>query len=59
MDQQTWDQFLARWGTFKTTMGGEGGTASMWFFNCLEKDLGDEVLKANPGTPPQNMTNPT
>ena len=28
----------------------------MWFFNCLDKDLGDEVLKANPGTPPQNMT---
>ena len=28
----------------------------MWFFNCLDKELGDEVLKANPGTPPQNIT---
>ena len=30
----------------------------MWFFNCLDKDLGDEVLKANPGTLPQDMTEP-
>ena len=28
----------------------------MWFFNCLDTDLGDEVLKANPGIPPQDMT---
>ena len=56
MDQQTWDQFMAWWAIFKTTMGVDGGTASMWFFNYLEKDLGDEVLKANPGTPPQNIT---
>ena len=56
VDQQTWDQFMARWAIFKTTMGVDGGTASMWFFNCLDKDLGDEVLKANPGTPPQNIT---
>ena len=47
---------MARWEIFKTTMGVDGETASMWFFNCLDKDLGDEVLKANPGTPPQNRT---
>ena len=56
VDQQTWDQFMARWGIFKTTMGVDGGTAAMWFFNCLDTDLGDEVLKANPGIPPQDMT---
>ena len=26
----------------------------MWFFNCLDKDLGDDVLKANAGMPPQS-----
>ena len=30
VDQQTWDQFIARWEIFKTTMGVDGGTASMW-----------------------------
>ena len=29
VDQQTWDQFMARWAIFKTTMGVDGGTASM------------------------------
>ena len=46
VDQQTWDQ-LSRWKIFKATMGVDGGTASMWLFNCLDRDLGDEVLKAN------------
>jgi hypothetical protein len=56
VDQQTWDQFMARWTIFKTTMGVDGRTASMWLFNCLDKDLGDEVLKANAGKPTQDMT---
>ena len=56
VDQQTWDQFIARWEIFKTTMGVDGGTVSMWLFNCLDKDLGDKVLKANPGIPPQDMS---
>ena len=56
VDQQTWDQFTSRWKIFKATMGVEGGTASMWLFNCLDRDLGDEVLKANPGTEPLDMT---
>ena len=55
-DQQTWDQFITRWEIFKTTMGVDDASSSMWLFNCLEKDLGDEVIKANPGTKPQSMT---
>ena len=50
VDQQTWDQFLTRWKIFKTTMGVDGGTAPSWLFNCLDRDLGDEVIKTNPGT---------
>ena len=56
VDQQTWDQFMTRWKIFKTTMGVDGATAPSWLFNCLDKDLGDEVIKANPGNEPQSMT---
>ena len=56
VDQQAWDQFMTRWNIYKTTMGIDGGTASSWLFNCLDRDLGDAVLKANPGTDPQNMS---
>ena len=45
---------MVRWEIFY--QGVDRGTASVWFFNCLDKDLGEEVLKANPGTPPQDMT---
>ena len=56
IDQQTWDQFMTRWTIYKTTMGIDGATASSWLFTCLDKDLEDAVLKANPGTEPQNMS---
>ena len=56
IDQQTWDQFMTRWMIYKTTMGIDGATASSWLFTCLDKDLEDAVLKANPGTEPQNMS---
>ena len=56
VDQQTWDQFMARWEMFKTTMGVNETQSAMWFFNCLDKDLGDEVLKATPGKTPQDMS---
>merc|ERR1711895_328282 len=56
VDQQAWDQFMIRWKMYKTTMGIDGGTASSYFFSCLDTDLGDAVLKANPGTDPQSMS---
>ena len=56
VDQQAWDQFMTRWSIYKTTMGIDGSAALSWLFACLDRDLGDEVIKANPGTEPQNMT---
>ena len=56
VDEQTWNQFMTRWNIFKTAMGVNETQSSMYFFSCLDKDLGDEVLKANPGTPPQDLT---
>ena len=55
-DVQTWDQFFARWNIFKTTMNVNDQSSRMWLFNCLESELGDAVLHANPGTTPQTMT---
>ena len=55
VDQQAWDQFMTRWEIYKTTMGIDSSAPS-WLFACLDKDLGDEVIKANPGTKPMNMT---
>merc|ERR1711895_2709 len=34
----------------------DGADAPSLLFNCLNKDLGDEVIKANPGNEPQSMT---
>ena len=56
VDQQMWDQFMTRWKIFKTTMRVDDADAPSWLFNCLDKDLGDEVIKANPGNEPQTMT---
>ena len=56
VDQQTWEQFMTRWKIFKTTMRVNDADAPSWLFNCLDKDLGDEVIKANPGNEPQTMT---
>ena len=53
VDHQMWDQFMTRWELFKTTMGVDDATAPSWLFTCLDKDLGDEVIKANPGNEPQ------
>ena len=55
VDQQAWDQFMTRWKIYKTTMGIDSSAPS-WLFACLDRDLGDEVIKANPGIEPQNMT---
>ena len=48
-DVQAWDQFIARWEIFKSTMNIAAGSP-MWLFNCLDEELGDAVLQANIGT---------
>ena len=55
-DVQAWDQFIARWTIFKSTMNIGVTSAPMWLFNCLDQELGDAVLQANIGTAPQDMT---
>ena len=57
-DVQAWDQFLARWEIFKSTMNITTGT-SMWLFNCLDEELGDAVLKGNTNPAPKDMSEQT
>ena len=54
-DVQAWDQFVARWEIFKSTMNITTDT-SMWLFNCLDEELGDAVLKANTNPAPKDMS---
>ena len=37
-------------------MGITEQSSPMWLFNCLDSELGDAVLQANPGTDPRDMT---
>ena len=53
---QAWDQFIARWTLFKSTMNIGVTSASMWLLNCLNQELGDAVLQANIGTASQDLT---
>ena len=57
-DVQAWDQFIARWEIFKSTMNITTGT-SMWLFSCMDEELGDAVLKANTNPAPKDMSEQT
>ena len=37
-------------------MGITEQSSPMWLFNCLDSELGDKVLLANPGTDHRDMT---
>ena len=52
VDHRMWDKFMTRGEVFKTTMGVDGAPATSWLFHCLDKDLGDKVIEANPGRDP-------
>ena len=56
VNRQMWNEFMTRWELFKTLMGVDGATATSWLFHCLDTDLGDMVIAANPGTDPRLMT---
>ena len=49
-DQETWEHFLRNWKMFKTGMGITATQAPVYLFNCLDSDLKDDILRANPST---------
>ena len=55
-DQETWEHFLRNWSMFKTGMGITHQQAPVYMFNCLDSDLKDDILRANPSTEVAQMT---
>ena len=55
-DQETWEHFLRNWSMFKTGMGITTTQSPVFLFNCLDSDLKDDILRANPGTEVAEMT---
>merc|ERR1712215_656446 len=55
-DQETWELFLRSWDVYKTGMSIGVGLSSVHLFNCLDQDLRDDVLRANPSTHIRDMT---
>ena len=49
-DQETWKLFLRSWGLYKTGMRIQDDQSSVYLFNCLDRDLRDDILRANPST---------
>ena len=55
-DQETWEHFLRNWSMFKTGMGITSAQSPVFLFNCLDNDLKEDILRANPGTEVAEMT---
>merc|ERR1711867_115875 len=55
-DQETWELFLRSWTLYKTGMNMGDTQSSVYLFNCLEQDLRDDVLRANPSTQISDMS---
>ena len=49
-DQETWELFLRSWGLYKSGMNIQNAQSSVYLFNCLDHDLRDDYLRANPST---------
>ena len=49
-DQETWELFLRSWAMYKAGMNINNSQASVFLFNCLDQDLRDDILRANPTT---------
>ena len=55
-DQETWELFLRNWDMYKSGMNIGATQASVYLFNCLEQDLRDDILRANPSTQVSDMS---
>ena len=49
-DQETWELFLRSWGLYKSGMNIQDAQSSVYLFNCLDHNLRDDILRANPST---------
>ena len=57
-DQETWELFLRNWAMYKSGMNISNAQSSVFLFNCLDHDLRDDILRANPSTQISDMAEP-
>ena len=55
-DQETWELFLRSWALYKAGMNIGNTQSSVYLFHCLEQDLREDILKANPSTQISDMS---
>ena len=55
-DQETWELFLRSWALYKAGMNIGDTQSSVYLFNCLEQDLREDILRANPSTQISDMS---
>ena len=55
-DQETWGLFLRSWELYKSGMNIKDTQASVYLFNCLDQDLREDILRANPSTVISDMS---
>ena len=55
-DQETWELFLRCWALYKAGMNIGNTQSSVYLFHCLEQDLREDILKANPSTQISDMS---
>ena len=48
--QETWELFQRSWQLYKTGMGIPDTQATVYLFNCLDQDQRDDIMRANPAT---------
>ena len=48
--QELWELFLRSWELYKTGMNIPNTQATVYLFNCLDQDLRDDIMRANPST---------
>ena len=48
--QESWELFLRSWELYKTGMNIPNTQATVYLFNCLDQDLRDDIMRANPST---------
>ena len=48
--QESWELFLRTWEIYKTGMNIPNTHATVYLFNCLDQDLSDDIMRANPST---------
>ena len=48
--QESWELFLRSWEIYKTGMNIPNTQATVYLFNCLDQDLSDDIMRANPST---------